>query len=493
MTYLTNLKKLGVKSTVLVSSVALVACGGGGSDGYYGDNNSNSNQNGNGSNVDTEKKEATGITLTVNKNELNVKGDEVSITAKAVDKDGGGVAGKTIILNIADFAKNGATSDASEKITDQAGNVTFSVKLDGTNLNLTELIFTTTIKSTKINNIRKVAVTGAGTVVQSQYELAFDDIKHLPVSGGESVVRVRAMDVNGGGVPNEKVTLAVKDFKNNGVTIKGGSSVVTDNEGYAVFTLVLPKGKEIDRQELIKAGIALETTLTEQSGASKTQISTVIVDSVKSVVSSLSILTSDNNKVNAIDGSINVVVKAKNPEGNAVANKKVKLSLDDLALEFGAKLISQTATTNANGEASFTIRTEANSANPTGQLLVTNGITIISSLDEENSAEQTSKITVVSTPEEEVAYLSAVVSDQIEIKGGQATVTITAKDKNGGSIANKQIILNVPNSQNSGLAIVNGSKVTTDNNGQASFNLAFNKTNISPDNINTLLKNGGRI
>ena len=490
MTYLTNLKKLGVKSTVLVSSVALVACGGGGSDGYYGDNNSNNNQNGNGSNVDTEKKEATGITLTVNKNELNVKGDEVSITAKAVDKDGGGVAGKTIILNIADFAKNGATSDASEKITDQAGNVTFSVKLDGTNLNLTELIFTTTIKSTKINNIRKVAVTGAGTVVQSQYELAFDDIKHLPVSGGESVVRVRAMDVNGGGVPNEKVTLAVKDFKNNGVTIKGGSSVVTDNEGYAVFTLVLPKGKEIDRQELIKAGIALETTLTEQSGASKTQISTVIVDSVKSVVSSLSILTSDNNKVNAIDGSINVVVKAKNPEGNAVANKKVKLSLDDLALEFGAKLISQTATTNANGEASFTIRTEANSANPTGQLLVTNGITIISSLDEENSAEQTSKITVVSTPEEEVAYLSAVVSDQIEIKGGQATVTITAKDKNGGSIANKQIILNVPNSQNSGLAIVNGSKVTTDNNGQASFNLAFNKTNISPDNINTLLKNG---
>ena len=35
MTYFINLKKLGVKSTVLASSIALVACGGGGSDGYY--------------------------------------------------------------------------------------------------------------------------------------------------------------------------------------------------------------------------------------------------------------------------------------------------------------------------------------------------------------------------------------------------------------------------------------------------------------------------
>lgn len=35
MTYLLNLKEIGVKATVLASSLALIACGGGG--GYYGD------------------------------------------------------------------------------------------------------------------------------------------------------------------------------------------------------------------------------------------------------------------------------------------------------------------------------------------------------------------------------------------------------------------------------------------------------------------------
>ena len=492
MSYLVNLKKIGAKATVLTSSIALVACGGGGG-GYYDDKNSNSGNtgnNGNNSGAENQTKEATGITLSLDKNELNVKGDEVTIIVKAVDKDGGGVAGKILVLNIADYAKNGATSDTSEKTTDESGNASFKVKLDGSNKNLTELVFTTTIKGTTINNIRKVSVTGAGTVVQSQYELVFDTMKHLPVSGGETSVRIRAIDTNGGGVPNENIVLAVKDFKTNGVTIKGSSSAVTDNEGYASFTIVLPNGKEADRQTLISAGISLEGTLTESSGAKKTQISTVIVDSVKNVVSSLSISTSNNNKVDAVGGSINVVVKAKNPEGNPVVNKKVNLSLDDLAVQYGAKLVNQSVTTDINGEATFTIKAEANGANPTGQLLVTNGITINASLNEENSVVQTTKITVVSAPAEEVSYLNAVVSKQIEIKGGQATVTITAKDKNGGSISNKQITLNVPNSQSNGLTIANGSKNTTDNNGQATFTLLFDDSNISASTIENLLKNG---
>ena len=43
MTIFSNLKKLGVNSTVLATSIALVACGGGGSDGYYNNDNSSSN------------------------------------------------------------------------------------------------------------------------------------------------------------------------------------------------------------------------------------------------------------------------------------------------------------------------------------------------------------------------------------------------------------------------------------------------------------------
>lgn len=486
MAYLKNLKKIGVNTTVLTTSLALAACGGGG--GYYGDTNSNTNTNN--PNDSGTVKEVAGVTIQLSKSTLKATGDTVEIIAKAVDKDGGGVSGKEINLNIKDSATNGATSDASTKTTGDDGTVKFTVTLDGSNKALTELLFTTTIVGTKIQNQSKATVTGAGTVVQSQYELKFDDITPLQVSGSEGAVRVRVLDNNGGGVPNENVSLTVKDFKNNNVTIKGASSAVTDNEGYVVFTLVLPKGKEADRAALIASGIALEATLTEQSGAIKTQISTAQVISVKNTMSSLTLSTSANNKIDAIGGTINVEVIAKNPEGLVVAGKDITLKLDDAAVEYGAKLANATVKTDENGKAIFTIKTEANSLNPTGQLLVNNGINITATSADGTVSSQVSKITVVSVATEDVSYLMAIGSNTIDVDNGEATVTVTAKDAKGGTVANKQINLTVPNSQNNGLTITNGSKITTDANGQAAFTLKFNKASVSANELNNLLANG---
>ena len=486
MTYFKGLKKIGVNTTVLATSVALVACGGGG--GYYGNTNSNTDT----SNPSTPSttKEVAGVSIQLSKGTLKVQGDELIVTVKALDKDSGGVAGAKINLNIKDGEKNGATSDASTKTTGNDGTVTFTVKLNGTNQNLTELLFTTTVVDTTIQNQAKAIVTGAGTVVQSQYELKFDNVTPLQVSGGETAVRIRAIDTNGGGVPNEKVTLKVKDFQLNGVTIKGSSSAVTNDEGYVTFTLQLPNGKEADRLALIASGVALEATLTEQSGAVKTQVSTAQVVSVKNIMSSLSLSTSSNNKVDAIGGTIEVEAIAKNPEGLAVANKEISLKLDDLSLDYGAKLINSTAKTDENGKAKFTIKTEANSLNPTGQLLVNNGIKVSATSTDGSVSTQTSTITVVSVATESVSYLTATSPDAIDVSGGQAKITITAKDAKGGAVANKQINLTIPNSQNNGLTILEGSKLNTDNNGQASFTVKFDKNTVSINEINNLLSNG---
>lgn len=488
MTYFKGLKKIGVNTTVLATSVALVACGGGGGGGYYGNTNSNTNT-GNPSNPSTTK-EVAGVSIQLSKGTLKVQGDELIVTAKALDKDSGGVAGAKINLNIKDGEKNGATSDASTKTTGNDGTVTFTVKLNGSNQNLTELLFTTTVVDTTIQNQAKAIVTGAGTVVQSQYELKFDNVTPLQVSGGETAVRIRAIDTNGGGVPNEKVTLKVKDFQLNGVMIKGSSSAVTNDEGYVTFTLQLPNGKEADRLALIASGVALEATLTEQSGAVKTQVSTAQVVSVKNIMSSLSLSTSSNNKVDAIGGTIEVEAIAKNPEGLAVANKEITLKLDDLSLDYGAKLINSTAKTDENGKAKFTIKTEANSLNPTGQLLVNNGIKVSATSTDGSVSTQTSTITVVSVATESVSYLTATSPDAIDVSGGQAKITITAKDAKGGAVANKQINLTIPNSQNNGLTILEGSKLNTDNNGQASFTVKFDKNTVSINEINNLLSNG---
>ena len=45
MTLLINLKKLGVNTTLLATSISLVACGGGGSDGYYNSDSGNASGN----------------------------------------------------------------------------------------------------------------------------------------------------------------------------------------------------------------------------------------------------------------------------------------------------------------------------------------------------------------------------------------------------------------------------------------------------------------
>jgi hypothetical protein len=95
-------KKIGVNTTVLATSVALVACGGGGG-GYYGNTNSNTNT-GNPSNPSTTK-EVAGVSIQLSKGTLKVQGDELIVTAKALDKDSGGVAGAKINLNIKDGEK----------------------------------------------------------------------------------------------------------------------------------------------------------------------------------------------------------------------------------------------------------------------------------------------------------------------------------------------------------------------------------------------------
>lgn len=487
-------KRLGVNLTVLATSISLAACGGGGSEGFFANNNTNPGGGTTTPGTGTQVNEATGIALTLSKDQLNSKGDELTVTAKAVDKDGGGVAGKKINLNIANALTLGATSDASEKTTDEKGEVTFTVKLTGANQSAQELLLTTTLSGTTINNIRKVTISGTSAVVQSQYEIKFDSTTSLKVTGGEAAVRVRAVDVNGGGVPNQAVMLAIKNFATqNDVSIKGVSTATTDNEGYATFTVQISKGTEASRAALIQSGIPLVATLTEENGATKTQVTTLGVASVANLVTSLTLLTSNNNKVDAVDGSIDVVVNAKNPEGLAVANQDVSLALDEQAIQYGAKLVASTVKTDANGNATFTIKTEANSLNPTGQLLVQNGITTTASLQSSDGSaisSQSTKMSVVSTITDEVSYLTAVTPDQIEIKGGQAVVTVMAIDKNGGALANKRIALAVKNSAQNGIIIKEGSQQTTDANGKVTFTLQFNAAGVAETTLANLLANG---
>ena len=120
MTLLTNFKKLGVNTAVLATSISLVACGGGGSEGYYDKGSSGSSGNGNsGGNDSTTDTSQTAVSL--NSKLQNLDGQnlqqasdnsKVRFAVQVLNADNGGISGKNVRLSIAGNAL-GVTSTNS--------------------------------------------------------------------------------------------------------------------------------------------------------------------------------------------------------------------------------------------------------------------------------------------------------------------------------------------------------------------------------------------
>lgn len=187
MTYLSNLKKLGVKSTVLASSVALVACGGGGG-GYYDDNTNNNTNNGsggNGSTTDTKTVvESLGFSLQdAEAKPIDITQDntKVLIPVQALNSDKGGVAGKIINLSIADADKLGVTSKASQVTTGDDGFAVFEVNIPALTAATGKVLLTATVDGTTIKQVYTLNIQKA-SVIQSDYNLKIDQgvVLNLP-------------------------------------------------------------------------------------------------------------------------------------------------------------------------------------------------------------------------------------------------------------------------------------------------------------------------
>ena len=236
MTYLTNLKKLGVKSTVLVSSVALVACGGGGSDGYFGDQNNNNNNNnntgGNGSTTDTKTVvESLNLSLQdANAKPIGIASDnsKVLIAVQALNSDKGGVAAKLVNLSIADSDKLGVTSKTSQVTTGDDGFAVFEVSIptlnsDSGKVQLTVNVDGTTIKQVYTLNIKKTST------IQSEYNLKVQQGTVLNLPKGSVNITAQVTDKNGGVKSNQTVSLALPAEMQGKFAIANGSNLTTDS------------------------------------------------------------------------------------------------------------------------------------------------------------------------------------------------------------------------------------------------------------------------
>lgn len=434
MTYLTNLKKLGVKSTVLVSSVALVACGGGGSDGYFGDQNNNNNNNtgGNGSTTDTKTVvESLNLSLQdANAKPIGIASDnsKVLIAVQALNSDKGGVAAKLVNLSIADSDKLGVTSKTSQVTTGDDGFAVFEVSIptlnsDSGKVQLTVNVDGTTIKQVYTLNIKKTST------IQSEYNLKVQQGTVLNLPKGSVNITAQVTDKNGGVKSNQTVSLALPAEMQGKFAIANGSNLTTDSSGNAIFTITASSDlTAAEISKFVATSMSLDFKLVDEFKAEGQAKASITFKDISQVVQKLEIVTEDAPIV-AQGGTTKVTVVAKNSNGDLLPNKKVKLSFTDNSAVYGVSINAQEVTTDANGYAVFTLKSVSSYPVALSQQGVNLKATFVDVVD--IFATTTVKVTTADTSAENQQALQRLeIASSYKVNAKNDSVTIIVKGIN---------------------------------------------------------------
>lgn len=474
MTYLINLKKLGVNSTLLATSVALVACGGGG-DGYYGNSGSNNtneggSNSGNNSSTDSSKvaesikvldlKDASDKTI-VNANDNSV----VKFSVQVLNKDQGGIADKDVRLSITDNEKLGVTSKVSLVKTADGGVAGFELNIPAISTASGKVLLTATVDGTSIKQVYTLNVTKTSTV-QSNYNLNVQQGVILNLPKGTATINAQVTDQNGGIKAGQNVSLVLPAEMQGKFFISSGSSLTTDNNGNAAFTIAANADLTPDDiQKFVATSQSLEFKLIDEFKAQKAVKAAITFKDISQIVQKLEIIKADA-PITAQNGVTTVKVRAKNSSDVALANKKVKLIFTDKSDAYGVSLDQAEVITDSNGYAIFTIK--ANSSYPIA--LSQQGINLKAVYSDSSDVFAQETITVITTDSNAADQLALqrleiASSYKINAKNDQVTITVKGINNKGEAATKGKVTLTLNND-----AISNG--VTFDGSAERDFSTA---------------------
>ena len=491
MTYLTNLKKLGVKSTVLVSSMALVACGGGGSDGYFGDQNNN-NTGGNGSTTDTKTVvESLNLSLQdANAKPIGIASDnsKVLIAVQALNSDKGGVAAKLVNLSIADSDKLGVTSKTSQVTTGDDGFAVFEVSIptlnsDSGKVQLTVNVDGTTIKQVYTLNIKKTST------IQSEYNLKVQQGTVLNLPKGSVNITAQVTDKNGGVKSNQTVSLALPAEMQGKFSIANGSNLTTDSSGNATFTITASSDlTAADISKFVATSMSLDFKLVDEFKAEGQAKASITFKDISQVVQKLEIVTEDAPIV-AQGGTTKVTVVAKNSNGDLLPNKKVKLSFTDNSAVYGVSINAQEVTTDANGYAVFTLKSVSSYPVALSQQQVNLKATFVDVVD--IFATTTVKVTTADTSaanQQALQRLEIASSYKVNAKNDSVTIIVKGINNKGEAATQGKVKLSLNAEAGSNGVTFDGSDEQEFKTGYVTYTLKTNASTTAA--IDALVKAG---
>ena len=358
-----KMKKFGVNSTLLLTSLSLVACGGGGSEGYYNNEGSNNNTDNSGNESETDtSKVAESLTVTLQDTEGNSiqqaqDATKVQFAVKVLNADKGGIAEQNVVLNISDTDGLGVTSAASKVASGADGIAIFeldipTIQADSGKVNLTATVEGTTIQQVYTLNIKKASV------IVSDYNLSVPQGTVMNLPAGTADITVQVTDTKGGAKSGQTVELTLPEEMNGKFVISNGSSVTTDSAGQATFTITANANlTSTEINNFTNSSQELTFKLVDENQAEKKAVSSITFKDVSTVVNTLEVIPTTEDPIAVKGGKQTIRVYAKNSNGVALASKTVKLATDSEA--YGVSLDKTEAITNTQGYAEFVISTDS--------------------------------------------------------------------------------------------------------------------------------------
>ena len=361
--------------------------------------------------------------------------------------------------------------------TDANGLVGFNVVVPN-NLNdeqkeaLSKQVLTGTLTETLTGKQQQVNVK-----VQSMtaaISLQGNPVSALNLNGGETQVEVIAKDNKGNVISGQKVFLALPaSIASKGVTLVTGGSQTTDDSGKAVFTLAVPNNLTEDQKTALGTSFVVALSAADSSGNIVTQTSTVRTTVPTGTTESLTV--GANKVVNTKGDTFKVFVRvANNIKGNAdnvdktigIANREVRLKVDN-PINTGVSVAANgTATTNSDGVATFDLTLEPG-ANVNQAILEKGiGLTATTTTAENTELVQSYIVAVDTATIDNYQIIASSDKSTLNTGGDQTNATFRVTDSKGGVLAGVPVQLSIENLEASGAALTTPSMVTTDANGQ---------------------------
>ncbi|EAO7613755.1 hypothetical protein CV111_24290, partial [Salmonella enterica] len=285
----------------------------------------------------------------------------IQVTINAKDTQGKAFANQVVSLGLNEAALRSGVSFASpsQVMTDSNGLAIFEVTINPQNqaeienLAANDLEFTATARradGSAYTLVRKVELEKATVVLPDLADLVFttvdgDPLDTISVLGGETRVKITAVDEKGNPIPNTPIAIALSSLTSSRVSLSN-IPTQTNSDGEAEFTVTVAEG--VYDASLIKNGIVFAVVGTNLNNGDRLQQTSVI--SITAPANALNPrLTSDVKTVTA-GQTVKVYAAVKDEMGiNTAAGTPMRLTLNPEAIAAGIKLSADGVVIQGNG------------------------------------------------------------------------------------------------------------------------------------------------